>query len=90
MHPQVDGHQQDVVGEQVHLLGPAAHGRETGAAQLGEEERVEGVGRGQVRPLAALHQQVHVEVNHLQGKSKQGHLKMTFVTFYTLKKNIYI
>lgn len=66
MHPQVDGNQKDVFGEDVHLFGPAAHGRVAAAAQLGVEERVERVHRRQLRVGAALHQQVHVEVDHLR------------------------
>lgn len=65
VHPQVDGDQQDVFGEDVHLLGPAADGRVAAAAQLGVEESAEGVDGGQAGLGAALHQQVHVEVDHL-------------------------
>jgi len=64
--PQVDGHQKDVCGKDVRLLGPAAHGRVAAGTQPGVEEGVEGVDRRHARSPAALHQQVHVEVDDLE------------------------
>lgn len=66
VHPQVDRNQQDVFRKDVHLFGPAADSRVAAASQLGVEKRVERIGCWQFGVLAALHQQVHVKVNHLR------------------------
>lgn len=65
MHIQVDRNQEDVFREDVHLFGPAADSRVSTAAQLWVEKSVECIDRWQVGVLAALHQQIHVEVDHL-------------------------
>lgn len=65
MHPQVDRNQQDVFRKDVHLFGPAADSRIATAAQLGIEKSVERIDCWHVGILAALNQQVHVEVDHL-------------------------
>lgn len=66
MHTQVNGNQQDVFRKDVRFFGPAAYSAVATLPQLGIEECVERVHRGKVGLLAALHQQVHVKVDHLR------------------------
>ena len=72
MHPQVDGHQEDVSGKDVHLFGPASDSGVAAGAQLGVEKCVERVDRGHARTFAALHQQVHVKVDDLGRQRKES------------------
>lgn len=66
VHTQVNRNQQDVFRKDIHLFGPAAHGRVAAAAQLGVEECVERVDGWKLWVGAALHQQVHVKVDDLR------------------------
>lgn len=65
VHPQVDRNQKDVFRKDVSLFGPSANSRIATAAQLRIEKCVEGIHWWQARVLAALHQHVHVKVDHL-------------------------
>lgn len=74
MHSQVERHQDDVVGKEVHSLGPALDGRMAPTVQLGEEEGVEGVDplcACTLLLLTATHQQVQVEVDHLRREERE-------------------
>lgn len=66
VHAQVNGDQQDVFRKDVGFFGPAPYSAVTTLSQLGIEERVKRIDWGKVGPLAALHQQIHVEVDHLR------------------------
>lgn len=68
----MQGDQDDVVREDVDGFGPALHRTVSSSPQLGEEEGVEGE---DFQPCcftgAPLHDQVEVEVYHLQWKQTQ-------------------
>ena len=68
VHAKVHGNKNIILGKDVAVasLCPALDARMPVAHELGVEESVEGVHRWRVVALPALHQHVHVEVNHLQ------------------------
>jgi len=65
VHAEMDGDEDVVVWEEVDLLRPPSDRLMTSGHELWVEERVEAVDAGHVVLSTALHQQIHVEVDHL-------------------------
>ena len=66
MHAQVNRNQDEVILEEVHLLCPPTYTLVAAGQQFGVEECAEAVDFGHTVLSSSFHQQVHIEINHLQ------------------------